>query len=272
MPGNPLNERSEFPRRYSPEVLFAIPRDISRSSVGIDERFNIKGVDHWRAYEISWIDDSGKTEVRVGEIFFDLTSKNIIESKSLKLYLNSFNEEVFISEEDIKEKIIDDLSRVSESEVSVLLHKLNCGDSLEIMRRTGRSIDNEKISNVSSQPNILALDASDITVTDERLYSDLFRSICPITGQPDWASFQIEYSGGKISECGLLSYLCSFRAHGAYHEECAERIFYDIYVRCRPTELSISLNFLRRGGIDINVYRSTKKLNSNALMTRLIRQ
>ena len=119
MPGNPLNERSEFPRRYSPEVLFAIPRDISRSSIGIDERFNIKGVDHWRAYEISWIDDSGKTEVRVGEIFFDLMSKNIVESKSLKLYLNSFNEEIFISEEDIKEKIIDDLSRLCESEVSV---------------------------------------------------------------------------------------------------------------------------------------------------------
>ena len=272
MLSNPLNKRSTFPRRYSPEVLFGIPRGDARSSLAVDKQLNLNGIDHWRAYEVSWINDSGKTEVRVGEFFFDVNSKNIIESKSLKLYLNSFNEEIFTNEKDIIERIIDDLSSVSGLKVSVCFYKLNCVKSLEIAQRAGRSIDGEKIYDISNKPDNSSLDISDITVENEQLYSDLFRSICPVTGQPDWASFHIKYSGNKICEFGLLSYLCSFRTHGAYHEECAEQIFSDIFTQCRPSDLLISLNFLRRGGIDINVYRSIKELKRHTLMTRLLRQ
>ena len=272
MAKNPLSEQSNFPKCYSPQVLFGISRLSSRVSLGINKDFDIKGIDHWRAYEVSWRDTSGKTEVRVGEFFFNVESKNIIESKSLKLYLHSFNEERFSNEEDVKKKMAADLSSVSGSKVFVSLHTLDSIRLLEIKSRVGRSIDNETVSSVPNKPDNLLLDTFDTVVEGEQLYSDLFRSVCPVTGQPDWGSFQVKYSGAKICESGLLSYLCSYRTHDAYHEECAEQIFHDILAQCCPKELLVSLNFLRRGGIDINVYRSTEKLSVSALMTRLVRQ
>ena len=272
MASNPLNKRSEYPEGYSPNILFGISRSDSRSLIKINSNLSLKGIDHWRAYEISWIDDSGKTEVRIGEFFFDIDSKNIIESKSLKLYLNSFNGENFQDEDDVKCKIIDDLSKLSGSKVNVSFYKLDSANILDIMIRGGRSIDGEKISKIQKDPDSVSIATSDIIVENERLYSDLFRSVCPVTAQPDWASFQIEYSGNKICASDLLTYLCSYRNHSAYHEECTESIFYDIFAKCKPLSLSISLNFLRRGGIDINIYRSTKELAAKELMTRRIRQ
>ena len=183
----------------------------------------------------------------MGEFFFDINSRNIIESKSLKLYLNSFNGENFRDEGDVKRK-------------------------LNIMIRNGRSIDAEKISKAHKDPDSVSINTSDIIVEGEKLHSDLFRSVCPITGQPDWASFQVEYSGKQICASDLLTYLCSYRDHPGYHEECTERVFHDIYRRCEPSSLSISLNFLRRGGIDINIYRSTNELTAKEIMTRLVRQ
>ena len=272
MADNPLNKKSDYPKGYSPDVLFGISRLDSRSSLNLDSSLNVKGIDHWRAYEISWINDSGKTEVRVGEFFFAINSKNIIESKSLKLYLNSFNGENFRDEGDVKRKIIDDLSNLSGSKVDVAFYKLDSAINLNIMIRNGRSIDAEKISKAHKDPDSVAINTSDIIVEGEKLHSDLFRSVCPITGQPDWASFQVEYSGKQICASDLLTYLCSYRDHPGYHEECTERVFHDIYRRCEPSSLSISLNFLRRGGIDINIYRSTNELTAEEIMTRLVRQ
>jgi len=269
---NPLNKRSDYPECYSPEVLFGISRIESRASLNVSGGIKVKGIDHWRAYEISWVDDSGKPEVRIGEFFFDIDSRNIIESKSLKLYLNSFNQEKFLDESHLKRKITDDLSDISGSEVGVLLHRLDSANALEIMVRKGRSIDVEKVSKTQGKPDSIPIGTSDIIVENEQLHSDIFRSLCPVTGQPDWASFQIEYSGRKICASDLLTYLCSYRNHAGYHEECTELIFHDIYLKCEPQSLSISLNFLRRGGIDINIYRSTKEFVAEALMTRLIRQ
>ena len=164
-----------------------------------------------------------------------------------------------------------DLSDVEEDDINLDIEP-QPAINLNIMIRNGRSIDAEKISKAHKDPDSVSINTSDIIVEGEKLHSDLFRSVCPITGQPDWASFQVEYSGKQICASDLLTYLCSYRDHPGYHEECTERVFHDIYRRCGPSSLSISLNFLRRGGIDINIYRSTNELTAEEIMTRLVRQ
>ena len=272
MEKNPLGEKTEYPQHYDPSILYPIPRWPARSLLDIDKKIRMYGIDHWRAYEVSWLDETGKPVVRLGEFFFNAESENLVESKSLKLYLNSFNAEKFDKQVHIEEKIIADLSALTVSEVKVILHPLNAILNPDFSDRAGRSIDKNQISAEIGDPDESLLRVTEDMAFDEELYSDLFRSNCPVTGQPDWASFHIEYTGPKIDEASLLSYLCSFRNHQGYHEECGERIFRDISLVCRPTNLTLSLNFLRRGGIDINVYRSTEVMTSDRVHSRLARQ
>ena len=196
----------------------------------------------------------------------------MIESKSLKLYLHSLNGEIFDNEEDYKNTLTHDLSAAAGEEVKVVLIPLTSRYYLTGNVIEGRSLDKAKNFELHSKPDGEILQISDQPVQGEELYSELFRSLCPITGQPDWATFQINYSGSKISEHSLLAYACSFRDHPSYHEDCGERIFNDISEYCKPTDLTISLNFLRRGGIDINVYRSTNTLVEKRFLARLVRQ
>ena len=272
MAKNPLGESSNYPQQYSPEILYPIPRWPARSLLDIDKKIKMYGIDHWHAYELSWLDSKGKPNVRLGEFFFNADSENIVESKSLKLYLNSLNGEKIASESEVQERITKELSQLSHSEVKVVLHSVASMENTSQGARVGRSIDKELITDSSSDPDESLLKTGKELVFDGELYSDLFRSNCPVTGQPDWASFYIEYTGPKIDPGSLLEYLCSYRNHQGYHEECCERIFRDISLQCRPTELLIALNFLRRGGLDINVYRSSQVLTSATVFPRSVRQ
>lgn len=269
---NPLSKKIEYSQNYNPNVLHSIPRAPARSRLNITDEIKMFGVDHWRAYEISWLDVEGKPTVRFGELFFRADSVNLIESKSLKLYLNSFNSEKFAKQSDVEQKLITDLSALSKSKVNVVLHPLGSALSIQTSPRTGTSIDKNPINIQAEEPLSELLQVSDEIVTGEKLYSDLFRSNCPITGQPDWASFHIEYTGHKLDAASLLTYLCAYRSHQGYHEECTERIFRDILLVSAPVEMRLSLNFLRRGGIEINVYRSMGAMNSNIVHSRLPRQ
>lgn len=266
---NPLGKATANPTRYAPEVLYPIPRWASRSLLEIDKNILMYGLDHWRAYELSWLNLDGKPQVAIGEFYFDAQSTNIIESKSLKLYLNSLNQERYQNWQTVESLLEADLSQVSESEVKIELQAL--GD-VTVAVPSGRSIDHLPLVSQQDEPNAQLLQVSETRVDDETLCSDLFRSNCPVTGQPDWASLELRYTGQQIVPESLLAYLCSFRQHQAYHEECAERIFRDVMLRCRPQELRIGMNFLRRGGLDINVYRSTVPVTSDSVSERLQRQ
>ena len=272
MTENPLGSQTEHPKKYQPDVLYPIPRWASRSLLDIEQKVLMYGLDHWQAYELSWLNVRGKPEVAIGEFYFNSESENIVESKSLKLYLNSLNQERYKSAEAVRSIIEQDLSAISRSEVKVMLHALDEIEIDPLGGRAGRSIDNLDIEIEIHQPDAQLLELDSEEVDDEVLYSDLFRSNCPVTGQPDWASVELRYTGKKIDESSLLKYLISFREHQGYHEECAERIFRDIMLRCQPSELRVGMNFVRRGGLDINVFRATTPVTSDSVNSRLIRQ
>lgn len=272
MAENPLGEQVSNPGKYAPEILYPIARWASRSLLDIDKKILMYGIDHWQAYELSWLDSSGKPQVGIGEFYFNSDSENIVESKSLKLYLNSLNQEHYENVAELKSVLAKDLSAISQSEVMIEVHGLDEAEAASNNVRPGRSIDVHSVGNYTEPADGNCLRVDDIEVDDEQLYTDLFRSNCPVTGQPDWASVEIRYTGKKIDESSLLTYLISFRTHQGYHEECAERAFRDIMLHCQPTELRIAMNFLRRGGLDINVYRSTVPVTSDSVNNRLIRQ
>ena len=272
MSGNPLGESIPNPSKYDPGILYPIPRSTARSLLDIDNKLRMYGFDHWRSYELSWLNSKGKPIVAIAEIFFDVESENIVESKSLKLYLNSLNQERFADLKAVAEVIANDLSVASKSQVRIAIHGLESRTQRTASRRDGKLIDSLDIEIFSQTPDESLLKNDSDLVFDETLLTDLFRSNCPVTGAPDWASVLIRYTGMKINEAQLLHYLCSFRHHQGYHEECAERIYRDIMLRCMPEELTISMNYLRRGGIEINVYRSSKSLSVSELEPRLIRQ
>lgn len=272
MAENPLGEQVSNPARYSPDILYPIARWASRSLLDIDKKVLMYGLDHWQAYELSWLDSSGKPQVGIGEFFFNSESENIVESKSLKLYLNSLNQERYEHVGELKQVLEKDLSAVSQSEVKIEIFALDEIEEGATGIRAGKSIDESPIEIYSETVNPSLLRADNVNVDDEQLYSDLFRSNCPVTGQPDWASVEIRYTGKKIDESSLLTYLVSYRTHQGYHEECAERAFRDIMLQCQPSELRIAMNFLRRGGLDINVYRSNVPVTSDSVNNRMIRQ
>lgn len=272
MSGNPLGESIPNPSRYDPGILYPIPRGSARALLDIEKKLEMYGFDHWRAYELSWLNSKGKPIVAIAEMFFDVDSENIVESKSLKLYLNSLNQERFPDSKAVAEVITNDLSAASKSEVRTVIHSLESQSQRTESQRSGKLLDTLDVEISSESPDDSLLTNDDDLVVDETLLTDLFRSNCPVTGAPDWAGVLIRYTGMKINEAQLLHYLCSFRHHQGYHEECAERIYRDIMLRCMPDELTISMNYLRRGGIEINVYRSSKSLSVSELEPRLIRQ
>ncbi len=272
MTDNPLGQQIPTPSKYDPSLLYPIPRWAARSLLDIDKKVRMYGIDHWHAWEVSWLDEKGKPQVAIAELFFNAESENLIESKSLKLYLQSLNQEQLSDAERVQELIQKDLSVVSKSEIKVLLHPLDARLGSASGSRAGKSLDGQAIEIRDYLPQPELLRCTDGIVFDEILYSDLFRSNCPLTGAPDWASFSMQYTGPEIDEAGLLAYICSFRQHQAYHEDCAEHMYRDIMLRCQPTELTVALNFLRRGGLDINVYRSSVPLASSDVHGRMVRQ
>jgi 7-cyano-7-deazaguanine reductase len=267
----PLGKSSEYPDSYDPALLFPVPRDLNRRRIGLEDgRWPWFGEDLWQGWEISWLRPDGVPVVAWAEIFVPAASPSIVESKSVKLYLNSLNQAVFSSAERVGEVISQDLSSVSGAAVSVTLHSVD-----ESARVAGRPegfllIDDEPLTGVGYEydPSVLGT-ASDDTVT-ERLCSHLLKSNCPVTGQPDWATLLVEYTGAAIDHASLLRYVVGFRQTQDFHEHCVETIFTDLMAQCQPEHLTVCARYTRRGGLDINPLRSTAP--DATFGPRLIRQ
>jgi 7-cyano-7-deazaguanine reductase len=253
----PLGKKSTYVSKYSPDLLFSIPRELNRKQIGVSLPLPFKGCDIWNAFELSWLNSKGLPVVAMGEFLFPCESPNIIESKSLKLYLNSFNNTKFNSLNKVQTTIEKDLSLRADYPVKVKIIPLA---NFEVRKKSvlsGICIDDLDISCDIYAVNPEFLRTNSEKIVSEILYSDLLKSNCPITGQPDLGSVQISYTGKQIDSQGLLKYIISFRNHDEFHEQCVERIFVDIMRRCSPEKLTVYARYNRRGGIDINPYRST---------------
>ena len=273
MTSNPLGQTTQYPTQYDPELLFPIARIDNRLRLGIDQQtLPFKGYDAWRAYEISWLSPKGKPVVAIGEFVVPVDSEFMVESKSLKLYLNSLNQTRFEGVEQAQATIAQDLCRVTGANVLVQL-ALTSSKTLEpITTPNGTYLDRLDVEagEYLPAPQLLSCDTN--TLVEEQVYSDLFRSNCPVTQQPDWGTVVIYYAGPKIDHTSLLQYLISFRQHEGFHEDCAEHIFQDISQKCKPTKLSVSINFLRRGGIEINPVRGNGLIEVEFPAPRYVRQ
>jgi 7-cyano-7-deazaguanine reductase len=268
---SPLGQKTAYVSRYDPSLLFPIARKESRVALGAWDSLPFYGVDVWTGYEVSWLNSNGKPQVAVAEFSIPCDSPFIIESKSFKLYLNSYNQSVFENFDAVINAMSRDLSLVAGSSITVTLQSLN--DTRLLIDCTFESIclDDLDINVTVYQPSANLLTVDSAIVAQEKLHSHLLKSNCPVTGQPDWASVFVEYVGPKINHEGLLKYWISFREHQDFHEHCVERMFIDLMKRCNPDELSVYARYTRRGGLDINPYRSTIA-NSAPKIGRMLRQ
>ncbi|XQA70088.1 NADPH-dependent 7-cyano-7-deazaguanine reductase QueF [Xanthomonas sacchari] len=264
-----LGREVAYPSQYDPALLFPIPRAAARTEIGLDPAaLPFFGVDRWHAYELSWLDAQGKPCVATATLHVPCASPNLIESKSLKLYLNSLNAMRFNSAEALRSCIVTDLSARAGADVAMEfglppMDTLGDGESLDAL---DIAID------CYGPPRPDFLSAADGDVVEETLTSELLKSNCPVTGQPDWASLHVRYRGGRIDREGLLRYLISFREHAGFHEQCVERIFHDLMSRCRPQSLQVEARYTRRGGLDINPWRATADVAEPLSFLRDLRQ
>jgi len=255
---SPLGKMTEYPDVYAPEVLFAIPREKDRGKLNLGDELPFSGVDLWTAYELSWLNELGKPVVATAELSFPATSPNIVESKSLKLYFNSLNEMRYASSDALQTLIARDLGEVAGANAEVRLTLGSEFRPITIGLPDGTCIDDQEIEIESYDVNaeLLAGSAEDGVIVDETLYSRLLKSNCPITNQPDWATLSVHYQGARINRASLLKYIVSFRNHDGFHEQCVEQIFMDLQRHCEPQALSVYARYTRRGGLDINPFRS----------------
>lgn len=269
---SPLGKSSEYIATYSPELLFPIPRATKWAELGLSaETLPYRGVDYWNCFELSWLLPSGKPVVAIGEFAIPADSPNIIESKSFKLYLNSLNQSVFASVAQLVAVLEKDLSATAGKPVSVRVRSLEEAAREGLSALPGICIDelDVSISNYAApQPELLRCDQT--RVVEQSLHSHLLKSNCPVTGQPDWGSVVVEYRGAELDQASLLAYLVSFRQHADFHEQCVERIFLDLQKLLQPEYLTVYARYVRRGGLDINPYRTT--LTTLPDNRRLVRQ
>ena len=252
-----LGRQVDYNRQYDPDQLCPIPRSLGRTAAGMKDAPSFAyGQDIWNIYELSWLSRSGKPLVAMAEMRVPWDSPSLIESKSLKLYCNSFNMTVLESEDALREIMIRDLSRAAGADVLVRIVTPEMFSRITLAEPAGICIDDQDISGFSYQPDPTLLATTPQSVR-ETLFTRLFRSCCPVTGQPDWATIAITYAGPRILPGTLLRYLVSYREHQGFHEACVERIHADISRHCRTQELEVSARFTRRGGLDINPVRST---------------
>jgi 7-cyano-7-deazaguanine reductase len=257
---SPLGKASQYLSQYAPELLFPIPRAAKWAELGLQAgQLPYRGVDIWNCYELSWLLPSGKPVVAVGEFRIPADSPNIIESKSFKLYLNSLNQTPFASRDALAQVLAADLSACAGAAVGVCVHSLEEVGAEGLSALPGVCIDGLEIS-VSHydrpQPELLRCDPA--LQVSESLHSHLLKSNCPVTGQPDWGTLVLDYQGAQLEHASFLAYLVSFRQHADFHEQCVERIFLDLQRLLKPQRLTVYARYLRRGGLDINPWRSTE--------------
>jgi 7-cyano-7-deazaguanine reductase len=268
-----LGQKTGYKAIYDNSLLVSIERKINRQSLSIDSK-NFYGFDIWNCYELSFLSQKNKPEVRILEIFINSNSDNIIESKSLKLYLNSFNNSNFANDDEVLQLIQHDLSKALNSDVILHMKKLEMYQGSWITNFNGTNLDilDVEMKNFYIEENMPYLSGEDMYV-EEILFSNLLKSNCLVTHQPDWGTIQINYKGLKIHHRSLLKYIISFRNHNEFHEHCIEQMFDDIMKHCNPNELTIYGRYTRRGGIDINPIRSTNILKIEEINNfRQIRQ
>jgi len=257
----PLGKPTSYPLVYSPDLLVGIPRAQGRDSLDLASRLPFDGIDVWNAYELSWLNPRGKPVVAVAQLRIPASSPSIVESKSLKLYLNSFNGARHESAAAVRDLIEEDLAHTVGVQVQVELAPVSLGANVEapsIGAPEGECIDDEDtaIDTYRVDPGLLEGCTTSGTEVTETLHSHLLKSNCPITGQPDWATLLIRYRGAPIDRAALLRYIVSYRSHDDFHEHCVERIFVDLKRHCRPAALTVFARYTRRGGVDINPFRS----------------
>ena len=260
MAGLTLGKTTAYAEQYDPSLLQPVPRTSGRDTLGLDQSDPLPfiGEDIWHGYELSWLNAKGKPMVALATFVVPVTSANLIESKSFKLYLNSFNQSRFDDLRQVYQALQRDLAACAGSTVKVTLHNVN---EIMVFQPTwipGHCIDDLDITIDSYQydPSLLQLTAAAETI-EEKVHSHLLKSNCLITSQPDWASVYIHYRGNAIDHAALLRYLISFRSHNEFHEQCIERIFLDIWQRCAPEYLLVYARYTRRGGPDINPVRAS---------------
>ena len=268
----PLGKATTYTADYDPVLLCPVPRRFKRDELGLTAAFPFGGVDIWNAYEISWLNPKGKPVVAMGEFRVPCISPALIESKSLKLYLNSLNQTRFSAIGEVEELIAADLARAAGAPVEVRLTGSARFAGQTIATLPGRCLDglDIEVSGYRLDPELLVGSADPAQVVTEELHSDLLKSNCLVTSQPDWGSALIRYRGPKIDEAALLRYLISFRQHNEFHEQCVERIFVDLMRFCAPEHLTVYARYTRRGGLDINPFRSNWETEVENL--RLARQ
>ncbi|MBU3739202.1 MAG: NADPH-dependent 7-cyano-7-deazaguanine reductase QueF [Rhodoferax sp.] len=261
---SPLGRASGYVDRHDPSLLFPIPRAPNRAEIGLGPALPFMGADMWTAFELSWLGPRGKPQVAIAHLTVPCETVNLVESKSLKLYLGSFSQTMFPDAVAVQERLRTDLNRalwgdaVCQSSVSVRLVDPQRFDQEAVQELDGLDLDRLELEcdRYTPAPDLLHA-AHDEVPVQEVLTSRLFRSLCPVTGQPDWAGVRLAYTGAPIDQAGLLRYLVSFRQHAGFHEQCVERIFLDVWQRCRPSRLSVLARFTRRGGLDINPFRTS---------------
>jgi 7-cyano-7-deazaguanine reductase len=259
-----LGRASAYIDHYDASLLFPIARAGKRAEIGVTGTAPFFGADMWTAFELSWLNLRGKPQVALVHFTVPCESVNIIESKSFKLYLNSFNNTTFGDAAEVLAKLRADVNEavwrggVVQSSVGARLIGPELFDREPVYELDGLNLDRLDVecSRYQPAPDLLATVPDEGTVS-EVLVSNLLKSNCLVTGQPDWGSVQISYTGAPIVQEGLLQYLVSFRNHNEFHEQCVERIFMDVWSRCKPLKLSVYARYTRRGGLDINPFRTS---------------
>ena len=266
-----LGQKTEYASQYDRTLLQPVPRALNRDGLGITQNqpFTI-GADIWTAYEISWLNEKGLPQVAIADIYLDYQSQNLIESKSFKLYLNSFNQSKFADFNVVQQTMQRDLSECAQGDVKVRLNSVAVYNSQKIDHLQGDCIDEQDIEITSYEFNADWLkDCVSDEIVEEKLVSHLLKSNCLITNQPDWGTLHIHYVGKKIDHEKLLRYVVSFRQHNEFHEQCVERIFCDLMYYAKPEKLTVYARYTRRGGLDINPFRSNfENLPENLRLAR----
>lgn len=279
---SPLGKSSAYVDQYDASLLFPIPRAQKRAEIGLADTKKIPfmGADLWTAFELSWLNLRGKPQIAIAHFTIPSESTHIIESKSFKLYLNSFNNTRFENVDAVKARLRADVTEaiwrgtalgIPQTSIGLTLVDSHQFDAEPIHEMDGVNLDRLDLDCLHYTPTPELLTATrDEAPVSEVLVSNLLKSNCLVTGQPDWASVQIHYTGDQINQEGLLQYLVSFRNHNEFHEQCVERIFMDIWTRCKPIKLAVYARYTRRGGLDINPFRTSyvQKLPRNIRTAR----
>ncbi len=267
---SPLGKSSQYESRYNPKLLFPISRSEKREELGMDpDHLPFFGRDLWYGYELSWLNTSGKPVVRVARFELSCDSDFLIESKSFKLYLNSFNQTQFESDSVVRDVLEKDLGEIAQSQVSVELMSVEQSEVLGFESAPGTNVDELDVTVAAYNYDSSLLRKAEGRVS-ETINTHLLKSNCPVTGQPDWGTLVVSYSGEAVEHESFLRYICSFRNHQEFHEQCVERVFTDLQSHFELDELTVYAQYLRRGGLDINPWRSTTQIQPQAI--RLIRQ